>query len=1087
MIARRHAFRYWLNCLLLIAVSLGWVPVASAELALRGAATSAGITVNPIVGLTQTNNSNPSTSLTIAKPPTATVGGLLAAHVAVRGIGNVVTAPAGWTLINTTVSARGEVRQSIYYRLITSSEPASYTWNFSQSDRNGGAILQLQNVDLSNPINVAGSQTGDKGTITFPNLTKGTGNSVLFGMAVSGDGNTAHGDVAGMTSAYKITTGSGPNGISISGYTKLDDVAATTGIRTTSCDDKADNIGTMLVIRTLEKKLNLAVPTGTTTNDLMVASVAVTPSETIITPPAGWTLVRQTTQPSGDSMKLVTYLRKATAGEPASYTWIFTGATFTGAVGGMMSLIGVDNADPIDVETGAATNSGFTHTAPSVTTTRKTVLISSHAFTSVTGDWTPPSGMTEAIDGTSQARPDTGGVSLQMNYQPLCATGATGDRTATASATATDAGVGAAHLMALRADGATFNHLRIAHAGTGPTCVPTTLKLIACGDTECACRYGGGLSGTLTATGGPTLTWTGGTGFTIGETGEVEKTVQAATAGTLTWGATALTPAPLNATRCFVNQTETCSFNFTAAEASFDFKLSDHPADKPETLTVTAVKSDDSQACVPALTRDTVLNFACAYIDPASGTLPVTVEGVSINCGAGALGGTTGVMIKFSPDGIAEPTVRYADVGKIKLEGSYTGSGTAGVGMTITGSDLFITAPASFSMVPTGPYVAGNPFSLVVTAMTYEDEDQNKTPTKSSTPNFGKESTTENVSLTHTLVGPSNGNNPALAGTTTILDAAFVNGVATVSNIEWAEVGDISLIATLASGNYLGSGLTARGTQAVGPFKPAWLTTAFDTAQPCGTFTYSGQPFRVRVTAMNAAGVVTQNYTDSYAKTVTLGTDGATACVPATDDEGVAKYTLSAADFTAAHATTPGAASTAPVTNTAAPLPIVYTQTLAAPATVSICAKDADGVNSHGRTQAELKVRNGRLRLSNTFGAVSPVLMPIEAQYWTGTSWVKNTDDSCTTLTGIFSAAPTGWRWPASTPASSTSVAAGAGRLYLSGPPLGATTVTASDAPAWLKSKWNGSSGYDQPPEAKATIGIYTPEHKKTILILEGY
>ena len=248
-----------------------------------------------------------------------------------------------------------------------------------------------------------------------------------------------------------------------------------------------------------------------------------------------------------------------------------------------------------------------------------------------------------------------------------------------------------------------------------------------------------------------------------------------------------------------------------------------------------------------------------------------------------------------------------------------------------------------------------------------------------SVPNFGLETSPETVVLkpvtaaaasaaNSQLVGPSGGQTSSLTAGSFTLGACVPAAAGTVCDtaLAWTEVGDLALSAAIANpAGYLASGLTPWGSAAAGPFAPAYLITELDPAQPCGSFTYSGQPFRIKVSAMSAANgvlgssaAVMQNYTGAYARAVTLGTDGGT-CVPATS--GYANNTLAATDFAA----TPGVASTAPVTNTVAPLPISYSQALAAPATITVCARDADGIDSHGQTQASLAIRNGRLRLGS--------------------------------------------------------------------------------------------------------------------------
>ncbi|MDX1518825.1 MAG: LamG domain-containing protein, partial [Gammaproteobacteria bacterium] len=150
---------------------------------------------------------------------------------------------------------------------------------------------------------------------------------------------------------------------------------------------------------------------------------------------------------------MASYYRVATGSEPASYTWSFSGGTFSGASGGIISFDGVDTSSPIDVEGGNTTPNGFTHTANSITTTvADTMLVSSHEFPSATNGWTPPAGMTEAVDVASIPRPDTVGIALSMNYVTQAAIGATGNKSATADSTGTDAGDGTAHLVALAPD-----------------------------------------------------------------------------------------------------------------------------------------------------------------------------------------------------------------------------------------------------------------------------------------------------------------------------------------------------------------------------------------------------------------------------------------------------------------------------------------------------------------------------------------------------------------------------------------------------------------------------------------------------------
>jgi MSHA biogenesis protein MshQ len=518
-----------------------------------------------------------------------------------------------------------------------------------------------------------------------------------------------------------------------------------------------------------------------------------------------------------------------------------------------------------------------------------------------------------------------------------------------------------------------FNHLRIEHSGSGVTCAPSTLTLKACADALCTSLYSGGVTGTLTATGTPTVNWVGGANFAIGATGFVTKDAQVTTAGNVTWGASGVAPVTTSGTTCYVGATNSCSYS--SALAGFLFDVPHHASDTPQTITVSAVRqADNSLACTPAFASTSkTINFGCAYSNPATGTLPVVVGGSNINCGS-----TSGISLNFNASGVASTTVRYADVGQMSLTAGYTGSSGSESGLVMTGSDTFIAAPASLLVTPAGPYVAGNNFSVTVAA---------KNASGNTTPNFGKESTTENVLLTHTLTGPAGGNNPGLSGTTTLPDATFQsgNGVAATNSIAWGEVGDINITATLASGNYLGSGLTASSSAAAGAFKPAYFDTVVTPGT--GSFTYSGQPFTVQVSAKNASGGTTLNYTGAYARAVTLS-DGNSGTNNSATLGTFSNAGIAAASFNNGVATT-STVSYRFNTKTTAPLETPTS------APLKLRATDTDGVTSNGHTEGTTPIRAGRLRLVNFYG--SDLLKPrveYRAEYWDGSRWATNTLDS---------------------------------------------------------------------------------------------
>lgn len=550
------------------------------------------------------------------------------------------------------------------------------------------------------------------------------------------------------------------------------------------------------------------------------------------------------------------------------------------------------------------------------------------------------------------------------------------------------------------------HHLEIQHAsGTGVTCTPGTLTIKACANAAVPCTpYTAGVSGTLSKTGLPTVNWTGGTGFTIASgSSTVTKNVQVTTPGNVVFGATS-TPAATTATSCNFGAP---SCTFTASDAGFVVTAPNHAAETNSTLTVQAVKkADNSLACVPAFASTSKsVNLKCSYTNPVTGTLPVRVAGAALNAtnstAAACDAAGANLSLAFNASGIATPSLQYADVGQMSIAASFTG--TAGVldaGLVMTGSGTFISAPASFgfSAVTAGTIKAGDPFSATVTA---------RNVAGNATPNFGKESSPEGVTLGSNLVSPVGGSNPPLVNNA-IAGGAFSNGIATVTNLSWGEVGNIDLTADLSSGDYLTSGVVAAtGTSAtVGPFIPHHLDTAvvatFSTPMPCPAgltcpalfdgFIYSGQAFSLRTTARNLAGGTITNYdaTLGFSRAVTLTAWDALGSLTAPAGAGTLTGAIPAGAFSA------GVATTATPTYT-------FATATTPPSDIYIRALDSDSASSRRATPANsveggVKVASGRIYISNAHGSeLLPLPMTATVQFYDAVdSWVTSTTDSDT-------------------------------------------------------------------------------------------
>jgi MSHA biogenesis protein MshQ len=668
-----------------------------------------------------------------------------------------------------------------------------------------------------------------------------------------------------------------------------------------------------------------------------------------------------------------------------------------------------------------------------------------------------------------------------------------------------------------------IDHIRILHDGEGLTCSPETVTVQACANVNCTSLYLGSVGVTLQP-GGDSFTFTGGQMTTA--------TVRRPTLGTATLDAPSVSPGVFSVARCFNGTTETCSMNFV--DSGFVFDIPDHSAETTQTVTLKAVKKTNSSTiCTPAfVSQNKTLNFKCLYANPTTGSLPVRISGTALNTSnsAGAACDSSGkdISLTFNAAGEASLDVLYADVGQMTVSANYTGaSGGAEAGLVMTGTDNFIAAPKEFvfTSITASPIKAGSAFSANVMA---------RNALGATAKNFGKETVPETVelkSVTATtasaansqLVGPANGATGKITNGTKGVFAAcnpLVDGTVCATQLAWTEVGDVTLSAARAASGYLGSTIMPFGTTNA-RFIPSFFETEFvgltPTTQACGTFTYSGQPFRVRVTAKSEANAslgssiaTTLNYRGSYARDVTLGADDTSAnanasCVPATS--GFANRDLAATVFSN------GVGESAPVTNTVNPLPITYTQTLLQPRSVSVCAKDTDGVAAHGTQQAKavLAIRNGRLRLFNAFGSARlPLDMPVQTQYWSGSTWIQNSADSCTSLVaGNFFLFPNGL----SSVVQPVTISGGSGVIRLAAPAGGATATvdiaanlgTAGNDQSclgnhggnpgslpWLRAR-NGDNANcvggpsDRDPSARASFGIYTPESTRVIHMREFF
>jgi len=586
--------------------------------------------------------------------------------------------------------------------------------------------------------------------------------------------------------------------------------------------------------------------------------------------------------------------------------------------------------------------------------------------------------------------------------------------------------------------GAAPDHLLIEHDGTAISCVAESVVVRACADVACSALFTAGVSGNLTAGGNVA-------GFTI-PNGQSQSTVAIhlptnavlADPQTVRLGTSAVVPIPADVGSPYcsnsggvVNNTTSC--DMSVYKAGFIFDVPNFTSGTPSgTINVSAVRSSDSSSCVPLFRNVTrTVSFWGEYVNPASGTLPLQINGSSVET-TSAPAYTSPLPLLFDTNGVATlSSVGYGDVGLMRLNARYSGSTTntpPDGGTIVTGGDIFVVSPARFALssikcttvdaancgagalsMPTsgdnpaasnpagGAFIrAGHPFSVTVTALNSAGN---------TTPNYGREAIPETVRLTPNNVVASMVAAPSIGGTF----GPFNAGVASGTTFTWNEVGIVTLTPGIGDSDYLGAGdVTGTNSGNVGRFFPEHFDTAItqvaNVPMACPTgitcpvdyngFVYSGQPFSLTVTARNAGGGATANYntTTGFSKATGLsvyGALGATSLPAGAGTLGVP----SVAAFVSGSLTETGQS-------------YAFTTVPTLPSMIYIRASDGEASSLRAinptttSIEGGVEVVSGRIKVSNAYGSeLLPLFLTASAQYFSANGWLTSNRDNFTNLT----------------------------------------------------------------------------------------
>lgn len=700
---------------------------------------------------------------------------------------------------------------------------------------------------------------------------------------------------------------------------------------------------------------------------------------------------------------------------------------------------------------------------------------------------------------------------------------------------------------------ATPDHYELSLPTSSISCLPTTVTVTACSNATSPCTNPStslsGATATLSTT-GATL---GATTVTFNSKGVATTTLShpAASQGTVVSvslsGESTAASSPRqccpDGVKCAV--ANSCSTSFSTAgfiiAASTTGSAATLPTQTAGTASGTyylrAVQTNTSTgACTSALSGANTVNWAYQCNNPAtcsSGNL------MSINGGAAtAITGNpnTGVpsygsvAMTFDGNGSAPFTYTYADVGQVTLYASKSAGGSL-LSSLAGNSNAFVVKPANLvvsNLKQTATPNLANPAAASATGAKFIKAGEAFTATVTAqtsggaaTPNFGRESPAEGVTLSPTLVLPAGGTTGTLSNAG-IAGGSFASGAATVGTLAYSEVGIVTLSASIADGSYLGAGnVTGTASANVGRFFPAKFVLGTSSVthrsglacSPASGFTHLGENFSLvfTLTAQNVAGATTANYVGAFAKldpTSSTGWNIAGLGGTTTFSTGSGRLSLGTATGSWSNGIAQAVSVVASATRATTPDGPFN-------ATFGIAPTDSDGVTMSAfdmtstsggindrTTVASVPLRFGRLRLSSAVGPADRVLpLPVTAQYWSGSTWDTNTLDSCTTVpTTAFNFGNLMRTLTATDTAAvgAITLAGGTGLLKLAAPAtgrvgtydvalsLGSAAADASCLQPWtpatgdaasaganlafLRGAWCGST-YGNDPSARATFG----------------
>nr|WP_315489437.1 DUF6701 domain-containing protein [uncultured Rhodoferax sp.] len=440
-----------------------------------------------------------------------------------------------------------------------------------------------------------------------------------------------------------------------------------------------------------------------------------------------------------------------------------------------------------------------------------------------------------------------------------------------------------------------YDHLEIRHDGSGSLC-PESVTVLACTSATVPCPAldivnTGTLTGSVTTSpAAPAVTKTPAS-FSVGSANTTQSIVlQAAAGGAVTLGTSGLSTTPLNGTKCWntANSTQSCTMTFAATPCVSGYECLETGVAYNNLVTTPAARN-------PLYTKLSGTNFLFDVVAlQSSGAIATTytaAANVTVELFDDSTSPAPACSAYTSPVASQAITFVAGDNGRktlstnINLPNAYSKLRCRVRDTNITptlhgcSSDTFAVRPQQFTVSSTNANADAAGTNTAATPTVKASAAFNLTANTSTVGYNGTPVLNTANAAAHTGAIQTG----TVAGTFSAASAATGNG-ATGAAFTYGEVGYFRLnangvvdsnfttvdsplndcVAGSSSNTLVGGKYGCNVGNAVSPYFGRFIPDRFDTvvAQSCNSFTYSGQPFAVTVTAMNGAATpaITQNY-----------------------------------------------------------------------------------------------------------------------------------------------------------------------------------------------------------------------------------